>query len=91
MRISSYVIGPKLPQKCEYGSMLPLPDGESAILVGCHYYDNSYSSVYSDQIFQLSWNDEDNLEWSTMSQKLKFKRRASVVMMIPDELTTCTW
>ena len=56
----------------------------------CHYYDNSYSSVYSDQIFQLSWNDEGNLEWSTMSQKSKFKRRASVVMMIPDELTTCT-
>ena len=40
-------------------------------------------------MFKLSWNNQDELEWTEMSQKTKYPRRSVVAMYIPDYLATC--
>ena len=66
---------------CEDGLMVPMPDGYGAILLGC--------SQAKDAMYKLFWNGNDELEWITMEQKLKHPRSYSVVMYVPNEMTTC--
>ena len=80
---SNYV-GPKLPQKCLFGSMVPLLTDQSVIaLIGC-------SNNFNGKIYRLSWNYRGNLVWNTMTQLLKYERYTAVAMVIPDEWTKCT-
>ena len=64
--------------------MLPIPNGQGAILLGC-----DINSKYSNEIYQLTW-DENNLIWSTMSHKLSNPRGNTVAMWIPEGFTIPT-
>ena len=69
-------IGPKIPRKCYGGRLIPSPDGQGAIILGCR------ESFSDGKMFKLSWNNEDELEWTEMSQKTKYPRRSAVAMYI---------
>ena len=78
-----------MPQKCAFGSMVPLLSDHSVIaLVSCFYMDGDVESVSG--IYQLSWDYGGNLAWHTMTQKVKYQRYNAVAMAIPDEWTNCT-
>ena len=64
--------------------MLPLPNGQGAILLGC---DNN--SQYSNEIYQLAW-DGNNLIWRSMPNKLNNPRGNTVAMWIPEGFTIPT-
>ena len=87
MNFKKKFIGPSLPHNCVYGSMIAFQDNQSLALIGCSYYEIDNDPIA--EIYQLSWNNEDNLEWTIMSQKLKYPRRNTVAMMIPNELSNC--
>ena len=61
--------------------MLPLPNGQGAILLGC---DNN-----SPEIYQLTWDGND-LIWRAMPNKLKNPRGNTVAMWIPEGFTIPT-
>ena len=52
------------------------------ILLGCNQA--------KDTIYKLLWNGNNELEWKTMEQKLKHPRSETIIMYIPNEMTTCT-
>ena len=65
---------------CVHGRMVPMPDGYGAILLGCN--------EAKDTMYKLLWNGNE-LEWTTMEQKLKHPRSETIIMYIPNEMTTC--
>ena len=70
-----------MPDDCKHGRMVSMPNGQEAILLGC--YDNQ------EKIYKLFWN-EDNLDWTTMTQTLKYPRYYNpIAMLLPDEMNTC--
>ena len=76
-----FLKGPNLPGgNCQEGRMVPMPDGYGAILVGC------YQS--KDAMYKLFWNGNE-LEWTTLSDKIQNQRFDTVSMLIPDELANC--
>ena len=78
------LVGPKLPQKCEYGSMVSLPNENEAVLVGC--VDENHD--ITEKIYKLTWQGE-HLKWVTMVQKLKYPRYGAVAMLVQNEITNC--
>ena len=61
--------------------MVPMPNGQEAILLGCQ--------DYQERLYKVYWN-EGNLEWTTMSQKIRYPRsNAPIAMFMPDEINTC--
>ena len=75
------ILGPDLPESCYQGDMTALADG-SAVLVGCNQIGHRF--------FRIFWNEDNELEWVEMKQKLRYSRYVLVSMLIPDEMTTCT-
>ena len=73
-------LGPNLPQRCQFGSMVTLPMGKEALLIGCS--DTPSESTATDKIFKLSWQG-GYLNWITIEKKLKFPRTNAVVMLLP--------
>ena len=59
-----------MPKKCMELALVTIPNGEGIIAVGCENTD----------IYRLVWKDENTLEWSTMTQKLKYKRYENAAM-----------
>ena len=58
-----------------------MPNGQEAILLGC-------SAVW-EKLYKVYWN-EGNLEWTTMTETLKYPRTACpIAMFITDEINTC--
>ena len=53
------------------------------ILLGCNQA--------KDTIYKLLWNGNNELEWKTMEQKLKHPRSETIIMYIPNEMTTCSF
>ena len=69
-----------MPKKCMELALVTIPNGEGIIAVGCENTD----------IYRLVWKDENTLEWSTMTQKLKYKRyENAAAMYIPNDMVTC--
>ena len=61
--------------------MVPMPNGQEAILLGCQSYQEKINKVY--------WN-EGNLVWTTMTQTMKYPRSYTpIAIIIPDERNTC--
>ena len=82
-------VGPKLPQKCASGSMVPLLTDHSAIaLIGC-LDEKENEDKFNGKIYHLSWDYGGNLVWKTMNQLLKYQRWNAVAMVIPDNFTNC--
>ena len=90
---NSYVIaiGPELPVDCGFGSMVTTPDGFGVILLGCRKTihrtdkpDNKTLEIGSQIIYRLTWDEGDNLQWSTVEQLLKYPRFNTLAMFIPD-------
>ena len=76
------ITGPIVPERCYAPSIVPMPNGDGVVLLGC--------SQTSKNIYQLSWIG-DELQWITKKQKLEYPRTyGPVAMWIPDELTSCT-
>ena len=70
-----------MPDNCYKGRMVPMPNGQEAILLGC--------SANQEKIYKLFWN-EGNLAWTTMTKTLKYPRSsAPIAMLLPDEMNTC--
>ena len=76
-------LGPGIPQNCRSGSMVTLPSGNEAVLIGCYT-----EETYTDKIYKLTWQGE-HLQWLTLPQKLKYARSSAIAMMIPGSLTNC--
>ena len=76
--------GPKLPQKCAYGSMVTLPNDNEAVLVGCE----DENLDFTEKIYKLTWQGE-HLNWVTMAQELKYPRYDAVAMLVQNEITNC--
>ena len=74
--------GPQIPQGCDPWSMVTLPSGSEAVLVGC------YNGSYSESIYKLTWQGE-HLQWVTLPEKLKYPRGDAVAMLIPDSMIDC--
>ena len=61
--------------------MVPMPNRQEAILLGCYYT--------PERLYKVYWN-EGNLEWTTMTQTNKYPRNTGpIAMFIPDEMNTC--
>ena len=61
--------------------MVPMPNGQEAILLGSLNYQKIIQKVY--------WN-EGNLVWTKMTQIIKYPRSwFPIAMIIPDEINTC--
>ena len=84
----SSVIGPKLPHACIDGSMVSSSNGQESFLVGCE--ENS-EKIYKLRWSHDLWSNVTTLEWLLMKQKLKYPKHQAVAMLIPDELTQCTY
>ena len=63
--------------------MVSNPNGYGVILLGCS------DGTITDKIFKLSWKNQNELEWSTMKQKLKYPRDDTVAMLIPNDFIKC--
>ena len=74
-------LGPKLPHKCAYPTMVTSPNGNGIILLGCY--------EKRDAIYELS-NTNGTFQWLEMTQKLQYPRTETVAMLIPDDLTNCS-
>ena len=61
--------------------MVPMPNGQEAILLGCY--------ISQERLYKVYWK-EGNLEWTTMTQTMKYHRsEGPIAMFIPDELNIC--
>ena len=81
---------------CYGGSMVTLPSGNEAVLLGCedfnsNRWDNNNIHGYKGMtlIFKLFWQGE-HLEWELLTQSLRYSRTEAVAMLIPDSMTDCT-
>ena len=86
--LCNWISGPPLPHKCFRPTMIPTPDGEGVILLGCD--EESDIKYETENIYRLMWKGSE-LEWVIMNQKLKYPRWNLVAMLIPDELTNCNY
>ena len=68
-----------MPRACMEHSVVKTPNGQGVIAVGCQ----------TDDIFKLEWKDETTLEWSTMTQKLKYSRYENAAMYVPNHMVNC--
>ena len=78
--------GPSLPEDCDYGSMIAIPNKFGIILTGCI---GSLGKIY-----QLTWTSNGNeMKWSTLRDDVIQRSYSPVLMWITDELrdelTTC--
>ena len=74
-------VGPELPKRCIGGKMLTSISGFGVILVGCQK---------SHAIYELK-NTNGELFWQEKKQTLQFPRYYATTMLIPDDLTNCTF
>ena len=77
----NYHLGPELPKRCIGGKMLTSISGFGVILVGCQK---------SHAIYELK-NTNGELFWQEKKQTLQFPRYYATTMLIPDNLTNCTF
>ena len=75
-------LGPEMPKACNSHASVKTPNGEGIIVVGC-----GWSST--NDIYKLEWKDDTTLEWSTMTQKLKYPRFENAAMYVPNHMVNC--
>ena len=71
-------LGPKIPEVCESGSMVTLPNENEAVLLGC----------WMENIYKLTWKGE-NLQWMSTGKSLQHPRDSAVAILLPDDMTDC--
>ena len=76
-----FIVGPQLPNRCGYPSMVTTPDGQGVILLGC--------AQSRESIFQLTKKNNGQFSWNILPQKIQNPRYGSIAMLIPDEFTNC--
>ena len=76
--------GPPLPVSCGYPSLVTSQDGQEVYVVGCKEDGRGGKDIY-----QLNILNGGELEWTTLSDKIKNERFDTVSMLIPDELANC--
>ena len=79
-------LGPEMPRACSSHAVVKTPNSEGIIVLGCG--EGGGVSDSSD-LFKLEWKDETTLEWSTMTQKLKYPRFENAAMYVPNHMVNC--
>ena len=72
-----------MPKACSSHAHVKTPNGDGIILVGCAL------GSHTKDLFKLEWKDETTLEWSTMTQKLKYSRYENAAMYVPNNMVNC--
>ena len=81
MNYSFIILGPRLPHTCTHATIVPTPDNQGVILLGC--YQNH------DPIHQLMHTD-GRFEWQTWDRQLEIPRDDTVAMIVPDQFVNCS-
>ena len=75
-----FFVGPPLTHSCTHASIVPTPDKQGVILLGC--YQNH------DPIYELQ-TVNGHLEWKTWDRELQVQRDDTVAMLVPHDLVNC--
>ena len=78
--IFAKILGPRLPNSCTHATIVPTPDNQGVILIGC--YQNH------DPIHQLRFTD-GRFEWQTWDRQLEIPRDDTVAIIVPDQFVNC--
>ena len=74
-------LGPDLPASCQDLTLNRTPNGKGVIVTGCSP---------QQRIYKAEWTaDDTTLEWTTMTQELKYPRGEHAAMYVPNHMVNC--
>ena len=73
-----------MPMKLGHHNMIPTHNGKGVLVIGGDFLPGPQQD---DKIYELKCTDiVEDCQWVTIQQKLKYAKKAFVVMLIPDSL-----
>jgi hypothetical protein len=76
--------GPDLPIATEGGKMVPTPLGSGVVYIG-----GGTKTRQQDSLYELTCGTNLSCKWVEMSQKLRFKRKYHVAMLVSHNMVDC--
>ena len=81
------ILGPKLPFELTASSMVTSPTGKGVIFSGGYSIPTNKFGLTSNDVYELSGNSIELLEWTILEQKLQYPRIIHASFPIPDEVS----
>ena len=79
-------LGPKLPRRLGYPTMICSPSGKGVVIIGGQQFSFTKKEYeYSDALIELSGYSLDSLKWTVLQQKLRFPRHMHLSFSIPND------